>query len=299
MEVEIGGQVIDRHYADWLQVWSELTTPEAKAAASAQLSGFTSGSTPVNSNTAFVDPATTTPFTHATNGNSIDGTTLSSEVTAYIGTLTGTSSSKTLYIPLEFWFCKNVGLALPLIALQYHEVKINIELASLTDLTFVDDVSTVDSIGLADGDAVADLTGANVDITTTVLTAATDTLDTVTVAPTGTPITNVQMWADYIYLDVEERKRFAQVSHEYLIDQLQFVGASSVNASATRHTNTLTFNHPVKELVWVFKSATNQAKSGIWLTDDDVSFTSVSLKLNGHDRFAARPGKYFNLVQPF
>ena len=124
-------------------------------------------------------------------------------------------------------------------------------------------------------------------------------MTTITTAPSGTPITGIELWADYIYLDVEERKRFAQVSHEYLIDQLQFVGASSVQASSTRHTNTLTFNHPVKELVWVFKSATNQSKSGVWIPESTLSFSSVSLKLNGHDRFASRPGKYFSMVQPF
>jgi hypothetical protein len=121
---------------------------------------------------------------------------------------------------LEFWFCRNVGLALPLIALQYHEVKINIELASLTDITYIDDVSTVDSIGLVDEAVIADLSGATADITNEIADVTAETMDAVTTSPTGKPVSNVKLWADYIYLDVEERKRFAQVSHEYLIDQL-------------------------------------------------------------------------------
>jgi len=118
-------------------------------------------------------------------------------------------------------------------------------------------------------------------------------------APTGSPVSQVSLWADYIYLDVDERKRFAQVSHEYLIDQLQFVGSSSIQANALRHTNTLTFNHPVKELLWVFKSASNSEKVGQWLDGSSVPVSGVELKLNGHDRFTARPGKYFNAIQPF
>jgi Zn-finger domain-containing protein len=111
-----------------------------------------------------------------------------------------------LYIPLQFWFCRNVGLALPLIALQYHEVKVNIEFAAGSEMGF-------------------------------------------STAPTAL---TAELWADYIYLDVEERKRFAQVSHEYLIDQLQFVGADSV--SGTTVNSKLNFNHPVKELVWITKN---------------------------------------------
>jgi|LauGreDrversion4_2_1035121.scaffolds.fasta_scaffold475916_1 Large eukaryotic DNA virus major capsid protein/Major capsid protein N-terminus len=152
------------------------------------------------------------------------------------------ATSVTVYVPLQFWFCRNVGLALPLIALQYHEVKVNIEFAAASEM------------GL-------------------------------TTAPTGL---TAELWADYIYLDVEERKRFAQVSHEYLIDQLQFVGADSVSGGSVN--SKLNFNHPVKELVWITKD------DGVLVNQ---SASSVSLKLNGHDRFAARPGKYFSMVQPY
>jgi len=118
-----------------------------------------------------------------------------------------------VYIPLQFWFCRNVGLALPLIALQYHEVKVNIEWCSTSDLL----------VGATNGG----------NVTFNSLSAT--------------------LWADYIYLDVEERKRFAQVSHEYLIDQLQFVGADSVSGSSVN--SKLNFNHPVKELVWITKNS--------------------------------------------
>lgn len=125
-----------------------------------------------------------------------------------------------------------------MIALQYHEVKVNIEFTGTT--VYGDSTNKHTLSGLS-----------------------------------------AELWADYIYLDVEERKRFAQVSHEYLIDQLQFVGADTV--SGGKLNAKLNFNHPVKELVWLLPAGTTLG-----------NVTDVSLKLNGHDRFAARPGKYFS-----
>merc|ERR1712070_605516 len=110
-----------------------------------------------------------------------------------------------LYIPLEFWFCRNPGLALPLIALQYHEVKINIEFRSASDCC----------IGYE----------------------STPTLEA------------ASLYVDYIYLDTDERRRFAQVSHEYLIEQVQFTGDESVSSVSNKIK--LNFNHPCKELIWV------------------------------------------------
>jgi hypothetical protein len=177
VELEIGGQRIDKHYSDWLQIWSELTMPAEKKTAYDALVG-----------TAAVSGST--PF----------------------------AAGRTYYVPLQFWFCRNVGLALPLIALQYHEVKVNIEFASVAEL----------------------LTGT-----------------------VGGASLDAQLWADYIYLDVDERKRFAQVSHEYLIDQLQFVGSDTVGAASGTVNSKLNFNHPVKELVWVMRDATQIATTNI------------------------------------
>jgi hypothetical protein len=149
VELEIGGQRIDRHTAEWMQVWNELTTPKSKADGLKAMTG---------------------------------------DVGATGTGVTGTGVGE-VHIPLQFWFCRNPGLALPLIALQYHEVKLK--------CTWGIGTATV---------------GAN---------AA------------------VKVWADYIYLDTDERRRFAQISHEYLIEQLQFttVGTSTGKVQ-------LNFNHP-------------------------------------------------------
>ena len=190
VEVEIGGQMIDRQYGEWMYIWNELTLPEGKKEGFGKMISKDAVATPVGGNT------------------------------------------RTVYVPLEFWFCRNIGLALPLIALQYHEVKINIEFDA----------------GIEFGDAT--------------------------------------LWADYIFLDTDERRRFAQLSHEYLIEQVQFTGGETINSSNL--SAKLSFNHPVKELIWQGKDDQNIIKLG-----------KTKLMLNGNDRFAERDTKYFTHVQPY
>jgi hypothetical protein len=188
----------------------------------------------------------------------------------------------TLYIPLEFWFCRNVGLSLPLIALQYHEVKVKIDFETKANCT---------------------ITGAT---------------------QTNIPnLTNASLWVDYIFLDTDERRRFAQLSHEYLIEQLQFTGSETLVNGANRIK--LNFNHPCKELIWVAKSkgtfkkdrwydynfassavseSTLQNGTSNYIFEVDPAtfknpIKSAILQLNGNDRFAVREGLYFTHVQPY
>merc|ERR1711990_497310 len=170
-----------------------------------------------------------------------------------IGDALGADSAETdLYIPLEFWFCRNPGLALPLIALQYHEVKVNIEFRALSELT----------------------------------------------ATAGLSLSAASLYVDYIYLDTDERRRFAQVSHEYLIEQVQFTGDESVSSVSNKIK--LNFNHPCKELVWVVqRDATGVEKFDYTDASGLNPVLIAKLQLNGHDRFSERMGRYFNLVQPY
>ena len=120
----------------------------------------------------------------------------------------------------------------------------------------------------------------------------------------------MQCYVDYVYLDTDERRRFAQVSHEYLIQQLQFTGdeAVSIGATAKSQNIRLNFNHPTRFLAWVVKGA----KHGQYTAAPDTDYANVNtyaealaplksakLQLNGHDRFSERRGSYFNLVQPW
>jgi hypothetical protein len=214
-----------------------------------------------------------------------------------------------VYLPLIFFFNRNPGLYLPLIALQYHEVRLDIDLASNYSQYF----------------------------------------------STNTP----KVWGNYVYLDTEERRRFAQKGHEYLIEQVQHTGTDTVTAGAAKQVR-LSYNHPVKELVWCFNAGGSNAQmwnfcsnavaddvvvdaapdaslalfadsncvsfqstslagcpqlavgncsntsSKSWLEDGTVAaggsvgpLDTFKLVLNGQDRFKEQNGKYFNQVQPY
>ena len=211
ISLEIGGQLIDKHYGNWLELWAELTEPNS-AGVCADASATASS---INTGTRFQNMA-------CLGGVDSDGATTIIRAN----------------IPLQFWFCRNPGLALPLIALQYHEVKVIMQ------------------------------------------TAASDQL---------TSITKNELWVDYIYLDTDERRRFAQVSHEYLIEQLQYQSITGTNLD-------LNFNHPVKELIWTQDNGTGPLEC-IPKTIGAIGTDTWMLKLNGHDRFSARDIDYFTKVQ--
>jgi len=229
LEVTIGGQRIDKHYTEWLSIWNQLTQSASKE-----------------------------DIYNVMIGNTKDMILTKSTIAA-----------STLYIPLQFWFNRNPGLALPLIALQYHEVKINISFRDAASCYITS-------------------TGA--------------------VPTSGTPhFVNCSLWVDYIYLDTEERKNFAQASHEYLFEQLQYGGAESYGQSNIK--SRLSFNHPTKEIVWALRLTDNLLANG-WtdFTDNGTGTNPYAgadpcstglLQLNGNDRFTVRPGSYFNLVQPY
>jgi len=207
VEVEIGGQRIDRHYGDWLHIWNELSQSAGHAEGYASMVGNVPRLVQPISGT--VNNAPTAPA----NAN------LTANQMAFGDCdLNSCAPETTLYIPLEFWFCRNPGLALPLIALQYHEVKVNLEFREPQGCYWYNG------------------NGSNVPFTLPSLKSA-------------------SLYVDYVYLDTDERRRFAQTSHEYLIEQLQFTGAESVNSTSNKIK--LNFNHPVKELIWVVQPDSN------------------------------------------
>jgi hypothetical protein len=272
VEISIGGVKIDRHYGEWLHLWNQLSLPAAQEYAYQRMIGNI--------------PELTRNYRSTIPG--LSGSTI---------------PGKRLYIPLQFWFCRNPGLALPLIALQYHEVKIDIQFQQLNKLFLLvtgTPGSTYSSI---------------------------DTL-------TGVSLGETSLWVDYVFLDNDERRRFAQVAHEYLIEQVQFQGEEPINSTLSKVR--LPFNHPVKELVWVvqrgvaddFLQWTNyttkldssphqtynssgshllygllEDMSGAYLRaavdSGENNCINAKIQLNGQDRFATRTGDYFNYVQPY
>lgn len=113
--------------------------------------------------------------------------------------------------------------------------------------------------------------------------------------PSNSPVLGASLYVDYIYLDTDERRQFAQVQHEYLIEQLQYTGAETVNAGSVK--SKLALNHPCKELVWVVQPSGNEPAD--YSNSNAQTVTDAKLQLNGQDRFSTREGAYFNLVQPY
>ena len=300
VEIEIGGQRIDKHYSYWLYIWNELALPVGKAPSYRKMVGaqpnygsFTA------SGLAGYFGTTATSLQQMSAGLNIEGQNLlfgysNLNGTNVSGISSGGSAVANLFVPLEFWFNRNVGLALPLIALQYHEVKINIDFEQLANCLMYNG------------------SGGNGGSASTSTSVASD-------------LYKASLWVDYIYLDTDERRRFAQLSHEYLIEQLQWTGDESITFSSTATTQyryKMNFNHPTKEIVWVFQrdAAVGLNNSNNWInfaaegpnapvpdaytynwgnlnTVDESQGTNI--QLNGQDRFYAREGSYFSLVQPY
>ena len=217
---EIGGQQIDKHYGHWLETWALLTEPNTDLT------------------TGICSDATVSLHTAGTVFQNM----------ACMGGVLGddrnnSTSLEKMFIPLQFWFNRNPGLALPLIALQYHEVKVLITLGASTDVTSESDCTVA-----------------------------------------------VKLWADYFYLDTDERRRFAQVSHEYLIEQLQY-------STSTGTSHKLNFNHPVKELIWTGGETSTATKTAGPSTPLPLASGNYKLVLNGNDRFAERDLQYFTRTQ--
>ena len=292
--VEIGGQQIDKHYGEWLHIWNELTLPVGKSLAYLNMVNGYGGAllkpnttcsactTELTAADAAILACVNPSIISAGNDCAFAAQTIIAESTlldasgASDGGITGCIPEQTLYIPLEFWFNRHTGLALPLIALQYHEVKINVE---FSQLQYLCNIKAVASSGNGSTQGVLTAIG-------------------------NLGMVACSLYVDYIYLDTEERRRFAQVAHEYLIEQLQFTGTESVTSTSNKIQ--LSFNHPCKELVWVVQNPSyvdcNSALNSPWRYSDSRLGNPVAVakvQLNGQDRFTEREGSYFNFVQPY
>ena len=199
VKLNIGGQLIDKYNQEWQDIWNELSIPKCKSIGFKSMTGDY-------------------------------GISCINDTTEY------TKGVENIHIPLLFWFCRNPGLSLPLIALQYHDVTL--------DFIF----NSSDKIGLKQEKS------------------------------------DINIYIDFIYLDTDERKRFAEVSHEYLIEQVQILETNNTKIQE------LNLNHPVKEIIW-----TSQHRDGV----TNSTYENAKLVLNGQDRFSKQPEEYFQLRHPF
>jgi hypothetical protein len=235
VNIEIGGQIIERHYSEWLEMYSELYLDESKRR----------------------------------DYNSMIG-----KYDSNISLETNATANRVYYIPLRFWFNRNPGLALPLVALLQHEVKINVEFRSLAEITKAD----------------------------TDITAPTQSVDSETAS-----IVDASLFIDYIYLSEEEKVKFGRNTHEYLIERVQRQPDRAVAASTANDRIKLQFQDPIKEIIWGITTdtnLTNNTNTGNNLmnfssTSGDETFATARLQMNGQDRFTPRNSDYFRLVQPY
>ena len=208
--LEIGGTQIDKHYNDWLNVWYELARNFAQDRG----------------------------YDHMI-GNTVSATTLANS-----------HENLTLWVPLQFACCRNEGLSLPVIALQYHDIKITITFSNLASL-----VNRTNNFTLSASEFV--MNGAS-------------------------------LYVDYVYLDNEERKKFAQAAHEYLFEQLQFSGQESISTGGSYKLR-LNFNHPCKELIWFIKA--NKYTNGLPFLAYDAQ-NQEQTKIIATKRFVLRCARY-------
>ena len=209
VELEVGGSRIDKQYGDWMNIWHSLTQTTGQAAGYAAMVGDT----------------------------------------AENQKLATSHGTQTLYVPLQFFCCRNNGLALPLISLQYHDVRVNFEFAA--------------------GSSCVNYKGA---------------------AAPSVSMASCELLVDFIFLDSEERKRFAQSSHEYLIEQLQFTGEESVNSANIKAR--LNFNHPCKALFWAVKNGNFTGKQYLYWSNnsEELAEKTTVLKVLNNQTMNAGTG---------
>ncbi len=291
VDLYIGENLIDTHYGEWLEIWSELALDSSKR------NGY-------------------------------------NNMISKYESFTSVSGGLTLFIPLQFWFCRNPGLALPLIALQYHDIKIIVKFRSFNQLwtfgpnsnyTVTKSGTTVTStygpdfdsqdigkiIYWEDGttDTIVSITGIK---QVTVSSSGFKSSQRIYTKPNDQPkqtyaILDTRIYADYIYLDTFERKFFATNKHEYLIEQLQYDSDTNYQKGQRFLKVPLSFNLPMKELIWVSQLAKYTEDNDVFNfsnTNDPNAVPSDPIEkalilFNGIERFEERVAGYFRLVQPF
>ena len=240
LSFEIGEQEIDKQTGEWMELWSNYVVTGDKQEAWNKMIGKVQGMSQGNANSGMV----------------------------------GLYGPLTLQVPLRFWFCKTPGMYLPLLALQYHPVRLNITLRPLNKLFIVDNPT---------------------------VTPCDQTASTVS-------ITSMQLYGDYIHLDLEERRRFVSNTHEYLIEQVQYTSSYSIDTSAQTIQIPMEFNNPLRELYWMIQrdaaANANQYFNYTNYTIEERSqfqnlISTALLRVEGYDRFDIRMADYFRLVQPF
>lgn len=247
IDVYIGGEKIDRHYGDWIDIWYELTGN----------------------------------IRHSDNYNKMIGNI--EQLTKFERNF---KDNYILCIPLQFWFCKYNGCSIPLVAMQYNDIYIDIKLKKFSDVAYIekDALYKNNEMLLTLDDLYNDYT------------------------KRYSRYLDGSLLVDYIYLDSPERRKFAQSAHEYLIEQVQLVNVDNVDIE--NNIIRLDFNHLSKELIWIaqknsFIDNSNGYTETMWynygINHDGTNniIDSTKIELNGHTLIESFDGSFFNYLQPY
>lgn len=303
ISLQIGEQEIDKQTGEFMELWSQLTTDASQREGFQQMIQQRPGYP-------FLDYGNNAPDVSGgnvtvaksifsrENGNpllDVSGVAVSGGAIrpttqypqAYDDPIMG---PVTLYVPLRFWFNKNPGQYLPLLAMQYHPVRLNITLAPLQNMFYTKKLYDQE----VNPGTCASLS---------VLPAQLD----------------IQLWGDYVFLDVPERRRFVSHPLEYLIDQVQYTPPLAIPANSRNATLRMDFNHPIKEYIWILQRNVmtqrheyfNYSSLGCYEIEKAAAnglpvppnrtdlYIEAKLQLDGQDRFVARDPAFFRLVQPY
>jgi hypothetical protein len=242
IDVFIGGDKIDRHYGMWLDIWYELTGKKEQESLYMKMIGNVP------------------------------------ELTTYDR---NPKQSYILQIPLQFWFCRHNGLAIPLVALEYNKVSFLLKLRNIDQVAYIEQTDT--NLFLPKADLVSLAEDQKIEL-------------------------NGNIVVDYVFLDGPERRKFAQSAHEYLIEQMQYMSSDPISQPA--YSVRLEFNHPTKEIIWVAQKSsrlindTGDHEIQWWNYGiDDFGkrnpITRSKMDFNGYERFALENANYFNYVRPY
>jgi hypothetical protein len=332
IEIEIGGQLIDRHYGEWLNIWLELTQKRSDALR------YMIGDTPE------------------------------------LNSFTNGKDARTLYIPLQFWFCRDSSLVLPMVSLVYSEVRINLELNDVNNCYVITPTHSI----YMENDLVKFKQFEYIEQTINGITASgiyTHFDDTTkqlyymkisrnaftsytlanenTITPSArrqlvyndaysqywikglesgefgmprfgtiptshiyTKLRNIMLddcylLVTYIWIDSDERIKFADSKHDYLIEQLIYINEKSLDSS--NRSIRLDLIQPCKLLAWVIQYSylTDTNNNDLFnYTNDykyDINGTPIgksiivneTVALNNYDRVSMREYNYFNYLQPY
>ena len=284
--VRVDTNLVDIQYGEWLDVWNELTLTDSKREAYDKMTGNTYE---------FTNPTALNNRIVITN-NWLDYQYYPA-YTVVNGVATPSIPSRRFFVPLNFWFCQNPGLALPLISLQYQKVEISIEFRGIEDLYQVYDTTTGKYLSPAKYRALYP-NGADVSIGSFLVPGG------------GGPNAQIDidgyLECNFIFLDDDERRSMAANSADYLVER---VFRMDIEGYTTVGVMDLIIQNPIKEIIWIMRRRDvvdyNEWTNFTYNMPYDASQPSqiilktAKVMFNGLDRFEEKPYEFFNQIQPY